>query len=258
MAITPEAFKAWLGVAFAQWPREASKLNNPLIQRVWKTATDQLTDEEWYQAIEIAIARCEFMPPVEKLIEFVKPSKEAVAIQDWATINQIVPLSIPEARERLLQLSPQTRTALQAIGGFGAVKCADQRDLPKLEKQFIAAHSQPINILALPQAAVLDTKEIIVDIAYDWDHVEKACQGNKEYHLSQLSEKGRLCLDVVGEDKLTMSVLTSGELWKAFQSQYHKTPGSSKRVVKEDTPLSEERRIEVMAALKKIGAVGHE
>jgi hypothetical protein len=254
-----EAFEAGRSALEMQWPKEAIKLSNPIIKKVWISAAKQLTDEQWLDAVGIAIARCEFMPPVEKLIEFVKPSKEAQAIQDWATITQIVPLPIPEAREKLLQLSLEARTALQAIGGLGSVKFADPRELPKLEKQFISVHTQPpLTQLALPQAAVLDTQEILVDIAYDWDHVERACRGDKEYHLSCLSEKGRNCLDAIGdEDILTMTLLLSGELWKSFRSQYPKTPGSSKQPVREKIPLTEEQRNELMSALKKIG-VSHE
>lgn len=250
-----ETFDVGRSALEAQWPKEAIKLTNPLIKKAWISAAKQLTDDEWLQAVEIAIARCEFMPPVEKIIEFVKPNKEAQAFQDWAAIAQIVPLPIPEAREKLLQLNPQARTALQAIGGLGSIKFADPRELPKLEKQFISVHTQPIDksVLCLPQAAVLDTQEAILDIAYDWDHIERACRSNKEYHLSQLSEKGRSCLESVGVE-LTIPSLISGELWRLFQSKYNETPGSSKKPTQEGTPITEEQRIELIEKLKAIGA----
>lgn len=255
--ITPESFQVGLEAIAAQWPREAGKLSNPLIQGVWlNTASQHLNDQEWFEAVKTAIARCEFMPSVEKIIEFVKPNKEAQALQDWGAIAQIVPLPIPEAREKLLQLNPQARTALQAIGGLGSVKFADPKELSKLEKQFISVHTQPIDksVLCLPQAAVLETQEVIVDIAYDWDHVERACRGEKEYHLSQLSEKGRLCLESVGME-LTISSLISGELWKSFKTKYNETPGSSKKPVQEGVPITEEQRIELSEKLKAIGAI---
>lgn len=254
LMLSKEAFDVGRSALETQWPKEAVKLTNPLIRKAWISAAKRLTDEEWYQAVEIAIARCEFMPPIEKIIEFVKPNREAQALQDWVAIAQIVPLSIPEARERLLQLNPQARTALQAIGGLGSIKVADSRDLLRLEKQFILVYTQPIDksVLCLPQAAVLDTQEVIVDIAYDWDHVERACRGNKEYHLSQLSEKGRSCLESV-DMELTMSSLTSGELWRAFKSKYNETPGSSKKPTQKGTPITEEQRIELIEKLKAIG-----
>ena len=252
--LSKEAFEIGRSALEMQWPKEAIKLTNPLIKKAWVSAAKQLTDEEWYQAVEIAIARCEFMPSVEKIIEFVKPNKEAQALQDWGAIAQIVPLAIPEAREKLLQLNPQARTALQAIGGLGSIKFADSRELSKLEKQFISVHTQPIDktVLCLPQAAVLETQEAIVSIADDWDHIERACRGNKEYHLSQLSEKGRLCLELV-DIELTMPSLTSGELWRSFKSKYNETPGSSKKPKQEGTPITEEQRIELIEKLKAIG-----
>lgn len=248
--LSKEAFDIGRSALETQWPKEAVKLNNPLIKKAWISAAKQLTDDEWYQAVQTAIARCEFLPPVEKLIEFVKPNLEAQALQEWGAIAQIVPLPTAEAREKLLQLNPQSRTALQAIGGLGSVKFADSKELDKLQRQFIMVYSQPMDksVLCLPQAAVLDDQEILLDLATDWERIEKARRGKAVYHLQKVSERGIRCLENIGCD------MPIHELWKLFQKQYPQTPGRSK-VSHDDTPLTEDQKVKLTEKLKKVGAM---
>lgn len=249
MPVSSDKFYMGIAAIKERWPEKAAIFSNMIYMSVWEDAAKGLTDAEWSIGIRKALAG-KFMPSVNEVIEFVKPNLEAQALQEWGAIAQIVPLPTAEAREKLLQLNPQSRTALQAIGGLGSVKFADSKELDKLQRQFIMLYSQPMDksVLCLPQAAVLDDQEILLDLATDWERIEKARRGKAVYHLQKVSERGIRCLENIGCD------MPIHELWKLFQKQYPQTPGRSK-VSHDDTPLTEDQKNKLTEMLKKVGAM---
>lgn len=102
---------------------------------------EHLDDTGFVSAVKQAIINLEFFPTAKRLVEFATTSKEAMAIADW----QLVVNAARLGKEDLLHpVQERVLHPLTAIGGLGAVMMADERQLQKLEKQFITVYCSPL------------------------------------------------------------------------------------------------------------------
>ncbi|PHJ59619.1 hypothetical protein VF14_32635 [Nostoc linckia z18] len=124
---------------------------------IWREfLDDNLSDEDFTQAIKEAVLSCEFFPTAKKLVEFAIGALEVAAIQQWQIIvTAASTVSETWIKELLGSLSERSRASLQAIGGLQAVAMTDDWSLRKLEKQFITVYCQsPSKIKLLPPAKI--------------------------------------------------------------------------------------------------------
>jgi|GEM_PF-2456236 hypothetical protein len=127
------------------------------IKHIWKDFLDQeLSDEEFTEAVRHAILHSRFMPTAGELVDYINGGKESKAIAEWQTILTAAASNHQHSTELLTYSSLRCRVALQSIGGLNAVAIAEsdyQRSI--LQKQFITVFCQcsDKDTKVLPQAS---------------------------------------------------------------------------------------------------------
>jgi hypothetical protein len=111
------------------------------IKQIWLSYLDEnLTDEEFVEAVKHSILHSRFMPTAGDLVDHIHGGKETKGLQEWASILDAA--GRDDAQERLVYLSDRASIALKAIGGVRVVGLADGFERPRLEKKFISIYCQ--------------------------------------------------------------------------------------------------------------------
>ncbi len=124
------------------------------IRAIWyKKLKDRMSTEEFISAVEEYVFRnSAFMPSPEELLNLVKGSQEALALVEW---DKCLAAASRAKREHELDLSPQGKFALKAIGGLVRLAMSEEDENHWIRKEFVSVwKSYPAtgNLPQLPAA----------------------------------------------------------------------------------------------------------
>lgn len=113
---------------------------------------EQLTEDEFLEAVKLAIIHHYRRPTPAQLVELVQGGKQSKALQEW---QQVLVASARNDEALLSYASPRTRVALHAVGGLRVVGLADDYKRSHLERQFVDVYCQcsDKDARALPQSS---------------------------------------------------------------------------------------------------------
>jgi hypothetical protein len=131
---------------------------------------ENLTDDEFLEAVKYIILHSRFMPTAGDIVEYIHGGKEAKGIQEWQGILTASGKHEKERQESLAYLSDRARVALRALGGINTLRLAISHaqnalvEQQRMEKKFLTVYcqcsTQDRNILAqAPVAAPVEVKE---------------------------------------------------------------------------------------------------
>ena len=117
------------------------KLTPPIARLYYKHLSENLTEEEFMQALEKVVIQFPprmGLPSPQEIVEIIAGSKQALALQEWQLIVKAASRNRPEDLE---YLSNRAHIALSAIGGFDAVGY-EEGTLKWLQKSFTQVYCE--------------------------------------------------------------------------------------------------------------------
>jgi len=160
--VTNEAWKNGyraLKLAFPdrEMPEDQRKARGDL----YRQKLDDLTDEQWFKAVDRCLDSERFFPAIATLRGHAKP-QEPTEAQAVAVFEQVIDAgeysphgTYWAARNIREKLGPAAAEAFGAAGGHGAFSFMSERDLPFTRKKFVEAYTAAVRLdpkLALPEA----------------------------------------------------------------------------------------------------------
>lgn len=123
-------------------------------QRVWyKHFAQQLTTEQFQQAIEAAIVHKTHLPTPEEMVQMVRGDDKQLAIREWDLCLEAIRRG--HYSLEAVGVSEVGEQAIQSVGGLRSVGLSQQDQLTWLKKDFIEAwksYRKVPNPIALPPA----------------------------------------------------------------------------------------------------------
>jgi len=154
----------------------------PDIKAIWyKYLSKELSDDQFFKAVQHAVLHSRFMPTPAELVEFVKGSLDDQALQEWQKIVQAV------SNAQQPQVSDRALSALAIIGGIEAVGYADQFTTRNLQQKFVKQYCKPY-VPSLPSNKPVEASQPMQMPKWDYQGELAALQA-KLAKQKEVSEK---------------------------------------------------------------------